>query len=96
MRDLGWGLWLAVLLAGYDDSRTGNPCHDRCIAHRRCEQPVIAIAPRGRCGFPKFLLQAEDVISDGGELVGLGEGPGDVVAGVRGFGGQLVDLGLGA
>jgi len=36
------------------------------------------------------------VISDGGELVGLGEGPGDVVAGVRGFGGQLVDLGLGA
>ena len=96
MRDLGWGLRLAVLVAGYDDSLPGNPCYDRRIVHRRCEQPVIVIAPRGRCGFPEFLLQAEDTVTGGGELAGVGEGPGNVVAGVRGFGGQLVDLGQGA
>ncbi len=71
---------LAVLVAGDDDSRTGNPCHDHRIVHRRCEQPVIAIAPRGRCGFPKFLLQAEDAVTGGGELAGLGEGPGPAPA----------------
>jgi hypothetical protein len=48
-------LRLALLVAGYDDSRTGNRCHDRRVVHRRCEQPVIAIAPRGCCGFPKAL-----------------------------------------
>jgi len=85
VRDLGWGLGLAVLVAGYDDSRTGNPCHDRRIVHRRWEQPVIAIAPRGRCGFPKFLLQAEDAVTGSGERAGLREGLGDVVAGVGGF-----------
>jgi hypothetical protein len=89
-------LRLAVLVAGYDDSRTGNPCHDRGIVHRRCEQPVIAIAPRGHCGYPEFLLQTEDVVTGGGQLAGLGEGPGNVVAGVRGFRGQLVDFGQAA
>jgi hypothetical protein len=86
VRDLGCGLWLAVLVAGHDDRRTGNPGHDRRIVYRGRGQPVVA-GSGGHYGLPELFFQAEDAVTGGGELAGLREGPGDVVAGVGGFGG---------
>ena len=42
-------------------------------------------AVRGHYGLPELLFQAEDAVTGSGELAGLREGPGDVVAGVGGF-----------
>ena len=77
----------------HDNRCTRNACHDHRVVHGCCDQPVIAATLR-RCRCPlELLVQAGHAVAGGSELFGLLEGPGDVVAGVGGFGGQLVDLG---
>jgi len=65
------------------------------VQSRRC-QAAIAVAPGWRSRFPELLFKARDAVAGSRELGGLRERLGDVVAGVGGFGGELVDLGLGA
>jgi hypothetical protein len=95
-RDLGGGLGLTVLVTGSVTGNSWDSCHGRPVMHDRCDQPVIVAASRWHSRFPELLLEAGDAVAGGGELVGLGEGLGDVVAGVGGFGGELADFGLGA
>jgi hypothetical protein len=67
------------------------------------DQPVFAVLGGllrrgdmlGGGGLAELLVQAGDAVAGGVELAGLGEGAGEVVLAVGGFGGELVDLGEG-
>ena len=96
---------MAVLVADHDDTRTRNACHNRRVVHGRSDQPVV-VRVLECCGDPvidvlgpaarrvlELAIDLLDAVAGGGELAGLGKRPGNVVAGVGGFRGQLVDLG---
>ena len=68
-----------------------------CVVQGRdCQPADLRLRPRWRGRFPELLLEVGDAVAGGGEPPSLRKGAGDVVAGVGGFGGELVDLGLGA